>query len=55
MEEMNLNQMNIKEALFSAVAASEYTHDRSLVSVTMRASAMVERGGSAEQLLRHGG
>ncbi|MEW5306687.1 MAG: hypothetical protein WDW36_009136 [Sanguina aurantia] len=54
-EEMNLNQMNIKEALFSAVAASEYTHDRSLVSVTMRASAMVERGGSAEQLLRHGG
>lgn len=50
-----MNQMNIKEALFSAVAAFEYTQDRSQVSVTLRASAMVERGWSAEQLLQHGG
>lgn len=53
-EGMNINSLNIREAVFSAAASFDMPVDKATLSASSGLSLAVQRGASEEQLLHHG-
>ena len=54
MDGMNINGLNIREAVFAAVASFDYTVEKATLSSSSGLALVLQKGASEEDLLRHG-
>jgi hypothetical protein len=54
MDGMNINGLNIREAVFAAAASFDYKVEKATLSSSSGLALVLQKGASEEDLLRHG-